>query len=159
MNESTSPSVIAESDERAAWFALAMNAAADLEDAANCLRDSDAKAAALGAAKHVRISCNALWDAQTKAVTPQPGRISPEHLAQEAWLSHGYGVGTTQSSMFFHGARYAERLLTAPANTKPVARVVTILQGRNAGKQVQMLVDLPNGTELFAASHRAGAKS
>jgi hypothetical protein len=53
--------------DRAAWFAVAMNAAASLEDAANCLRDQDAKASALGAAKHVRAKCNAMWFATQPA--------------------------------------------------------------------------------------------
>jgi hypothetical protein len=50
-----------------AWWALAMCAAAYLEDAANCLRDEDAKRAALGAAKHVRDRCAALALAQRPA--------------------------------------------------------------------------------------------
>ena len=54
-------------DERAAWFALAMNAAAYIEDAANCLRDSDAKQSANGAVNHVREQCNALWDSAPQA--------------------------------------------------------------------------------------------
>ena len=40
--------------ELSAWWALVMGAAAALEDAANCLRDGDAKRAAEGAAKHYR---------------------------------------------------------------------------------------------------------
>ena len=48
-------------EDRSAWFALAMGAAASLEDAANCLRDNDAQKAAMGAATHVRESCNKLW--------------------------------------------------------------------------------------------------
>ncbi|MDR0204968.1 MAG: hypothetical protein LBJ40_22785 [Delftia acidovorans] len=48
-------------EDRSAWFALAMGAAASLEDAANCLRDKDAQKAAMGAATHVRESCNKLW--------------------------------------------------------------------------------------------------
>lgn len=45
----------------AAWWALVMGAAAALEDAANCLRDPDAKKAAEGAAKHYRTEANTLW--------------------------------------------------------------------------------------------------
>ena len=44
----------------AGWFALLMGAAASLEDAANCLRDPDAKKAAEGAAKHYRAAANAM---------------------------------------------------------------------------------------------------
>lgn len=46
----------------ARWFALAMNAASYLEDAANCLRDAEARGAALGAAEHVRKRCHELFD-------------------------------------------------------------------------------------------------
>jgi hypothetical protein len=46
----------------ARWFALAMNAASYLEDAANCLRDAEARGAALGAADHVRKRCHELFD-------------------------------------------------------------------------------------------------
>jgi len=45
------------------WFALAMGAAASLEDAAYCLRDADAKRAALDAARHVRERCHTLCGA------------------------------------------------------------------------------------------------
>ncbi|MEE9871587.1 MAG: hypothetical protein PBV86_12485 [Delftia lacustris] len=48
-------------EDRSAWYALAMGAAASLEDAANCLRDKDAQKAAMGSATHVRESCNKLW--------------------------------------------------------------------------------------------------
>ncbi|MGW8422959.1 hypothetical protein [Comamonas sp. HJ-2] len=61
------PAQAATEDERAAWFALAMNAAAYIEDAVVCLRDGDAKRAATGAAKHVREKCNALWDSAPQA--------------------------------------------------------------------------------------------
>ena len=50
------------SQRDAEWWALVMGAAAALEDAANCLRDPDAKKAAEGAAKHYR--------AEAKALTP-----------------------------------------------------------------------------------------
>ncbi len=53
--------VAAERERNAGWFALVMNAAAALEDAANCLRDPDAKRAAEGAAKHYREAANAMW--------------------------------------------------------------------------------------------------
>ena len=44
----------------AAWFSLVMNAAAEIEDAANCLQDSEAKRVAHNAAKHYRDAANAL---------------------------------------------------------------------------------------------------
>ena len=44
-----------------AWFALVMNAAAEIEDASNCLQDADAKRVATSAAKHYRNAANALY--------------------------------------------------------------------------------------------------
>lgn len=52
------------------WFALAMGAAASLEDAAINHRDPDAKRAALGAAEHVRTKCNAMWLRDATAAQP-----------------------------------------------------------------------------------------
>jgi hypothetical protein len=49
-----------------AWFALVMNAAAEIEDASNCLQDADAKRVATSAAKHYRNAANALY------IRPQP---------------------------------------------------------------------------------------
>lgn len=40
------------------WFSLVMGAAAALEDAANCLRDPDAKRVAMSAAEHYRKRAN-----------------------------------------------------------------------------------------------------
>jgi hypothetical protein len=45
------------------WWALVMGAAACIEDAANCLRDPDAKRQAEGAAKHYREAARKLNDA------------------------------------------------------------------------------------------------
>ena len=49
-----------------AWFALVMNAAAELEDASHCLRDEDAKRTAISGAKHYRDAAKALY------TRPQP---------------------------------------------------------------------------------------
>jgi hypothetical protein len=46
-----------------AWWALVMGAAAEIEDASNCLRDEDARRKALGGAKHYRDAANALYTA------------------------------------------------------------------------------------------------
>ena len=46
-----------------AWWALVMGAAASIEDAANCLRDPDAKKQADGAAKHYREAAQKLMAA------------------------------------------------------------------------------------------------
>ncbi len=43
------------------WFALVMGAAAEIEDASNCLRDEDAKRKAISGAKHYRDAANALY--------------------------------------------------------------------------------------------------
>lgn len=53
LKQMSTPGVPASSDA-SAWWALVMGAAASIEDAANCLRDSDAKKQADGAAKHYR---------------------------------------------------------------------------------------------------------
>lgn len=45
----------------AGWFSLVMCAAAEIEDAGNCLRDSEAKKKAEGAAKHYREKANERW--------------------------------------------------------------------------------------------------
>jgi len=45
------------------WFALVMNAAAEIEDASHCLRDEAAKRVAISGAKHYRDAANALFAA------------------------------------------------------------------------------------------------
>jgi hypothetical protein len=45
------------------WFALVMNAAAEIEDASHCLRDEAAKRVAISGAKHYRDAANALYTA------------------------------------------------------------------------------------------------
>lgn len=44
-----------------AWFALIVNAAAELEDASHCMRDEDAKRVAIRGAKYYRDAANALY--------------------------------------------------------------------------------------------------
>lgn len=73
-------------EARAEWFALAMNAAASLEDAANCLRDTEAKAAALGAAKHIREKCDALWSAHR---SQQEAQAASDNQAFEKGYAQG----------------------------------------------------------------------
>ncbi|HEM8998854.1 TPA: hypothetical protein U2T46_000889 [Burkholderia cenocepacia] len=51
--------------EGAAWFAVAMNAAASLEDAANWLTDPDSKRIIEGAAAFARKRANELWQTRT----------------------------------------------------------------------------------------------
>lgn len=50
--------------DASAWWALVMGAAASIEDAANCLRDPNAKKQAEGAAKHYRDAAQNLWAAR-----------------------------------------------------------------------------------------------
>lgn len=69
-----------------AWFALVMNAAAEIEDASNCLQDADAKRVATSAAKHYRNAANALY------TRPQPKQpLTDEQIAAaiHAWFSVG----------------------------------------------------------------------
>ena len=53
------------------WFALVMNAAAELEDASHFLRDKDAKRVAISAAKHYRDAAKALYTHQPRRETEQ----------------------------------------------------------------------------------------
>ena len=57
--------------DAAGWWALVMGAAASLEDAANCLRDPDAKRQAEGAAKHYREAAKLAW---SQRAAPLPAR-------------------------------------------------------------------------------------
>lgn len=69
-------------------FSMAMNAAAYLEDASHCLRDADAKADAIGAAKHIRDWCNQLWAReQIIAQSRQPAPVAQEPLTREQRFS------------------------------------------------------------------------
>lgn len=79
----------ASGDDRAAWFAVAMNAAANLEDAACCLRDPDAKASAIGAAEHVREKCNAMWADRTLTAEDHTLQLC-QGAAVKTLLSLGY---------------------------------------------------------------------
>ncbi len=54
-----------------------MGAAASIEDAANCLRDPDAKRQADGAAKHYRDAAQALWTQATSAPAPAQQPAQP----------------------------------------------------------------------------------
>jgi hypothetical protein len=55
-----------------AWFALVMNAAAELEDASYCLRDEDAKRMAISGAKHYRDAAKALYTTPPSAPVQEP---------------------------------------------------------------------------------------
>lgn len=80
---------VVEPATRSAWWAIAMGAAASLEDASHCLRDTDAKAAAIGAAAHVRKQCHALWDAtQQPSETPAPIPIPMVLHCPECGMQH-----------------------------------------------------------------------
>ena len=49
-------------ERHARWFALVMDAAAALEDAARCLHDEDAKRLALSAARYYRESAKSIGE-------------------------------------------------------------------------------------------------
>ncbi len=55
--------------EAAGMWSVAMNAAAYLEDAANCMTDQDARRAAIGAAEWVRSECKKV---DRRTTPPQP---------------------------------------------------------------------------------------
>ena len=73
-------------DRESTWWALAMGAAASLEDAALCMRDADAKRAATGAAAHVRKQCAALTDA------------TPPSLQEPQEAGHNVGIEPPERS-------------------------------------------------------------
>lgn len=61
----------------AAWFSIAMNAAAEIEDAEKCLRDQDAKQSAKHAAEYYREQANALWKERWRVETPNAADKGP----------------------------------------------------------------------------------
>jgi hypothetical protein len=58
--------------DASAWFALVMCAAAELEDASNCLRDADARGVAIRGAKYYRDAANALYTAPPRQPEQEP---------------------------------------------------------------------------------------
>ena len=68
-----------------AWFALVMNAAAELEDASHCLRDEDAKRVAISGAKHYRDAANALHTTSPAAQRPWVG-LTDEEIIESAGI-------------------------------------------------------------------------
>ena len=60
-----------------AWFALVMNAAAELEDASHCLLDEDAKRVAISGAKHYRDAAKALYTTPPNVATPLAAALKP----------------------------------------------------------------------------------
>jgi hypothetical protein len=79
-----------------AWFALVMNAAAELEDASHCLRDEDAKQVAIRGAKYYREQAHALYttppqqEAKDEPVAYLPPTASPDNACytppQRTWV-------------------------------------------------------------------------
>ncbi|MGD9674528.1 MAG: hypothetical protein AB7U98_13730 [Candidatus Nitrosocosmicus sp.] len=72
-------------DRESTWWALAMGAAASLEDAANCMRDPDAEKAARGAAAHVRRQCTALTAAPSAQAEPLRAHLSRARAMMQAF--------------------------------------------------------------------------
>jgi hypothetical protein len=77
-----------------AWFALVMNAAAELEDASHCLRDEDAKRVAISGAKHYRDAAKALY---TTPPAQQRKPLTDEEIELIFRESSGYGGDDFQS--------------------------------------------------------------
>jgi hypothetical protein len=70
-----------------AWFALVMNAAAELEDASHCLRDEDAKRVANSGAKYYRDAAKTLYTTPPAAQRQWVGLTDEEidkHLSEDA---------------------------------------------------------------------------
>lgn len=104
------------SGEASAWWALVMGAAASIEDAANCLRDPDAKRQADGAAKHYREAAQKLMAARgVKGMEPGYRALTAEDRIQLGdeycgddgkWTPiRGIAVGMLYGSASFHPCR------------------------------------------------------
>lgn len=76
-----------------AWFALVMNAAAELEDASHCLRDEDAKRVAIRGAKHYRDAAKALY------TTPPAAPDVADIIAGELNVSRGAAYGMMRKAL------------------------------------------------------------
>lgn len=73
------------------WFALVMNAAAEIEDASNCLRDPDAKRTAIRGAEYYRNAAKAMSKAQPAV---EPAQAEPSFAQRQQildGLAHCYG--------------------------------------------------------------------
>ena len=85
------------------WFALVMNAAAELEDASHCLRDADAKLVAVSGAKHYRDAAKALYTTPPAAQRQWVGLTDEEVLSEAKRFALGLAFpfnGTTTPEMF-----------------------------------------------------------
>jgi hypothetical protein len=123
-----------------AWFALVMNAAAELEDASHCLRDEDAKRVAISGAKHYRDAAKALYtippaarpapDLQAELdATNRQVEILSDALAESrrevaalkavqepvAWVNHGENKITRATGWDGYGALYTTPPAAQPA--------------------------------------------
>jgi hypothetical protein len=75
------------------WFALVMNAAAEIEDASHSLRDEDAKRVAISGAKHYRDAAKALYTIQPAQQAPVQEPVAilkgiDEHGPVVDWYRH-----------------------------------------------------------------------
>jgi hypothetical protein len=82
-----------------------MGAAASIEDAANCLRDPDARKQAAGAAKHYRDAAQELWDARSAEI--QQLREALAELLAKCEISDECQYGTLSTSFVAEIARAA----------------------------------------------------
>jgi len=90
------------------WFALVMNAAAELENASIFLRDEDAKRVAISGAKYYRDQANTLY------TTPQPKQ---EHGEPVAWCRYEEGMLVYYETKAWDDL---QPLYTTPQQRKPL---------------------------------------
>ena len=77
------------------WFALVMNAAAELEDASNCLRDIDAKHTAVSGAEYYRNAAKKALSKARQSVVECAGEVVSANCeyATVRWLRQTSSVG------------------------------------------------------------------
>lgn len=93
------------------WFALVMNAAAELENASHCLRDEDAKRVAIRGAKYYRDQANTLY------THPQPAQPK-EPLTEMQIIEATEHIDESRSGYFIHIARAIEAAHGITGETK-----------------------------------------
>lgn len=100
-------------DREATWWSLVMGAAASIEDASNCLRDTAAKKQAEGAAAHYRNAAKKFYThpPQTSQVSAAP-TLTDEEITD---IFQKYGTGRADG--FNAAARAIEAAIAAKAKS------------------------------------------
>jgi hypothetical protein len=124
--------------ERAAWSAITGEAAAYIEDAANCLRDPDAKRAAQGAAEFVR-------KRRREILAERSDKQEPTQLATQL---PGYRAGFKQGYIEGHAEGVFDES-ERRADAEPVAQIVGDDKTRRLIWRCNAF-DYDVGTELYA---------